>query len=278
MTTRATRPARRAGDRRTVPGHRTTRPRRPPWPHRLTCSCPPCPNLTPSRPFRASAAERVHRARGRRTLPAQRGGRRHRAAADQRAAAARRGAADQRAAARRRRAPDQRTDLHRRRVGVLGGGQWARRAAADAIGAGPADRAGPARRTARRRHRLQPLPGPHGRRPGHRARRGPGRPRRRREHPGRRHRRPRPPRRGRGTSGCCRRPWSAGATAPPPDWTRCPRAPCCASPPSRARPAPPTEGLPPGVHVLHATAPDGRTGEAHLVVAPARLPAPPGRT
>ncbi|MFG2308610.1 4-alpha-glucanotransferase [Streptomyces sp. NPDC048566] len=38
------------------------------------------------------------------------------------------------------------------------------------------------------------------------------------------------------------------------------------------------EGLPPGVHVLHATAPDGRTGEAHLVVAPTRLPAPPGRT
>ncbi|MDX3584334.1 4-alpha-glucanotransferase [Streptomyces europaeiscabiei] len=36
--------------------------------------------------------------------------------------------------------------------------------------------------------------------------------------------------------------------------------------------------LPPGVHALRATAPDGRTAEAHLVVAPARLPAPPGRT
>ncbi|MDX6361482.1 MAG: 4-alpha-glucanotransferase [Streptomyces sp.] len=36
--------------------------------------------------------------------------------------------------------------------------------------------------------------------------------------------------------------------------------------------------LPPGVHTLHATAPDGRTADAHLVVAPARLPAPPGRT
>ncbi|MEU6368361.1 4-alpha-glucanotransferase [Streptomyces sp. NPDC046931] len=36
--------------------------------------------------------------------------------------------------------------------------------------------------------------------------------------------------------------------------------------------------LPPGVHALHATAPDGRTAEAHLVAAPARLPAPPGRS
>ncbi|MEU3523527.1 4-alpha-glucanotransferase [Streptomyces sp. NPDC038707] len=35
--------------------------------------------------------------------------------------------------------------------------------------------------------------------------------------------------------------------------------------------------LPPGVHRLTATAPDGRTGEAHLVVAPDRLPAPPAR-
>ncbi|WP_328839198.1 4-alpha-glucanotransferase [Streptomyces europaeiscabiei] len=38
------------------------------------------------------------------------------------------------------------------------------------------------------------------------------------------------------------------------------------------------EQLPPGVHALRATAPDGRTAEAHLVVAPARLPAAPGRT
>ncbi|MFD5629372.1 4-alpha-glucanotransferase [Streptomyces sp. NPDC127072] len=38
------------------------------------------------------------------------------------------------------------------------------------------------------------------------------------------------------------------------------------------------EQLPLGVHALHATAPDGRTADAHLVVAPARLPAPPGRT
>ncbi|MFH9671523.1 4-alpha-glucanotransferase [Streptomyces sp. NPDC017405] len=37
-------------------------------------------------------------------------------------------------------------------------------------------------------------------------------------------------------------------------------------------------GLPPGVHRLTATAPDGRTGEAWLVVAPDRLPAPPGRS
>ncbi|WP_405917112.1 4-alpha-glucanotransferase [Streptomyces sp. NBC_00728] len=36
--------------------------------------------------------------------------------------------------------------------------------------------------------------------------------------------------------------------------------------------------LPPGVHTLHATAPDGRSADAHLVVAPTRLPAPPGRT
>ncbi|MFE9765394.1 4-alpha-glucanotransferase [Streptomyces sp. NPDC005808] len=38
------------------------------------------------------------------------------------------------------------------------------------------------------------------------------------------------------------------------------------------------EQLPLGVHALHATAPDGRTADTHLVVAPARLPAPPGRT
>ncbi|MFH8463691.1 4-alpha-glucanotransferase [Streptomyces sp. NPDC017991] len=38
------------------------------------------------------------------------------------------------------------------------------------------------------------------------------------------------------------------------------------------------ERLPHGVHELTATAPDGRTARAHLVVAPSRLPAPPGRT
>ncbi|MET7443080.1 4-alpha-glucanotransferase, partial [Streptomyces sp. NPDC005568] len=36
--------------------------------------------------------------------------------------------------------------------------------------------------------------------------------------------------------------------------------------------------LAPGVHTLHAQAPDGRTADVHLVVAPDRLPAPPGRT
>lgn len=34
----------------------------------------------------------------------------------------------------------------------------------------------------------------------------------------------------------------------------------------------------PGVHRLTATAPDGRTADAHLIVAPPRLPAPPGRS
>lgn len=38
------------------------------------------------------------------------------------------------------------------------------------------------------------------------------------------------------------------------------------------------DGLPPGVHRLTATAPDGRTGEAHLIVAPPRLPTPPERS
>ncbi|WP_432157897.1 4-alpha-glucanotransferase [Streptomyces sp. bgisy153] len=42
-------------------------------------------------------------------------------------------------------------------------------------------------------------------------------------------------------------------------------------------PGPPAH-LPPGVHALTATAPDGRTARAHLIVAPARLPAPPGRS
>ncbi|MCL6670570.1 4-alpha-glucanotransferase [Streptomyces panaciradicis] len=36
--------------------------------------------------------------------------------------------------------------------------------------------------------------------------------------------------------------------------------------------------LPPGVHRLTATAPDGRTAEAHLVVAPPRLPTPTARS
>ncbi|MEU3945572.1 4-alpha-glucanotransferase [Streptomyces sp. NPDC029526] len=36
--------------------------------------------------------------------------------------------------------------------------------------------------------------------------------------------------------------------------------------------------LPPGVHHVIATAPDGRTAHAHLIVAPPRLPTPPGRT
>ncbi|MET7699354.1 4-alpha-glucanotransferase, partial [Streptomyces sp. NPDC005485] len=38
------------------------------------------------------------------------------------------------------------------------------------------------------------------------------------------------------------------------------------------------EQLPLGVHALRATAPDGRTADVHLVVAPARLPTPAGRT
>ncbi|MEU9341499.1 4-alpha-glucanotransferase [Streptomyces sp. NPDC048278] len=37
-------------------------------------------------------------------------------------------------------------------------------------------------------------------------------------------------------------------------------------------------GLPLGVHLLTASAPDGRTARAHLVVAPERLPAPAGRS
>ncbi|WP_329340530.1 4-alpha-glucanotransferase [Streptomyces sp. NBC_01352] len=36
--------------------------------------------------------------------------------------------------------------------------------------------------------------------------------------------------------------------------------------------------LPPGVHRVTATAPDDRTARAHLIVAPPRLPAPPGRS
>ncbi|MER6715741.1 4-alpha-glucanotransferase [Streptomyces sp. NPDC000877] len=38
------------------------------------------------------------------------------------------------------------------------------------------------------------------------------------------------------------------------------------------------EQLPPGVHRLTATAPDGRTADAHLIVAPSRLPTPTGRS
>ncbi|GAA4801179.1 4-alpha-glucanotransferase [Streptomyces ziwulingensis] len=39
-----------------------------------------------------------------------------------------------------------------------------------------------------------------------------------------------------------------------------------------------TDELPPGVHRLTATAPDGRTADAHLVVAPPRLPTPAARS
>ncbi|MEU0072389.1 4-alpha-glucanotransferase [Streptomyces sp. NPDC006332] len=39
-----------------------------------------------------------------------------------------------------------------------------------------------------------------------------------------------------------------------------------------------TDELPPGVHRLTVTAPDGRTADAHLIVAPPRLPTPPGRS
>ncbi|MEV7284012.1 4-alpha-glucanotransferase [Streptomyces sp. NPDC093252] len=38
------------------------------------------------------------------------------------------------------------------------------------------------------------------------------------------------------------------------------------------------DGLPPGVHRLTATAPDGRTATVHLIAAPPRLPAPEGRS
>ncbi|MGW5235645.1 4-alpha-glucanotransferase [Streptomyces nodosus] len=38
------------------------------------------------------------------------------------------------------------------------------------------------------------------------------------------------------------------------------------------------EQLPPGVHVLEVSTPDGRTAKAHLIAAPARLPAPPVRS
>ncbi|MFI5566557.1 4-alpha-glucanotransferase [Streptomyces sp. NPDC051740] len=38
------------------------------------------------------------------------------------------------------------------------------------------------------------------------------------------------------------------------------------------------EHLPPGVHEVTATTPDGRTAHAHLIVAPTGLPAPPGRS
>ncbi|MCZ9347914.1 4-alpha-glucanotransferase, partial [Streptomyces sp. TRM76130] len=38
------------------------------------------------------------------------------------------------------------------------------------------------------------------------------------------------------------------------------------------------DGLPAGVHRLTATAPDGRLARCHLIVAPPRLPVPPGRS
>ncbi|GAA0653669.1 4-alpha-glucanotransferase [Streptomyces thermocarboxydovorans] len=41
---------------------------------------------------------------------------------------------------------------------------------------------------------------------------------------------------------------------------------------------PSADGLPPGVHQVTATAPDGRTARAHLIVAPPRLPAPATRS
>ncbi|MFH8799503.1 4-alpha-glucanotransferase [Streptomyces sp. NPDC017936] len=47
--------------------------------------------------------------------------------------------------------------------------------------------------------------------------------------------------------------------------------------PTPARPPELPPDLPPGVHRLTATAPDGRTASAHLVVAPPRLPTPAAR-
>ncbi|MEU9114978.1 4-alpha-glucanotransferase [Streptomyces sp. NPDC048483] len=56
-----------------------------------------------------------------------------------------------------------------------------------------------------------------------------------------------------------------------------PGDPTAGRPPDRSRePALPPD-LPLGVHTLHAHAPDGRTARARLIVAPDRLPAPPGR-
>ncbi|MFG2137330.1 4-alpha-glucanotransferase [Streptomyces sp. NPDC048650] len=43
-------------------------------------------------------------------------------------------------------------------------------------------------------------------------------------------------------------------------------------------PGPPLAGLPLGIHTLDARAPDGRAGRARLIVAPDRVPAPPGRS
>ncbi|MDQ0990948.1 4-alpha-glucanotransferase [Streptomyces sp. V3I7] len=69
-------------------------------------------------------------------------------------------------------------------------------------------------------------------------------------------------------------------------WTGAPENPLAALPPgtrlridteqggTRAD----AEGLPPGVHSLTATAPDGRTADAHLIVAPDRLPGCPERS
>ncbi|MEU7384209.1 4-alpha-glucanotransferase [Streptomyces sp. NPDC042207] len=46
----------------------------------------------------------------------------------------------------------------------------------------------------------------------------------------------------------------------------------------RVDPTAPVAPLPPGVHRLTATAPDGRTGRAHLIAAPPRLPTPAARS
>lgn len=70
---------------------------------------------------------------------------------------------------------------------------------------------------------------------------------------------------------------AAGAGAPEPEWTwTVPGGPGTGAPTAPARDAHPR--IPHGVHRVDVDAPDGRTGRAHLVVAPDRVPGPDGRS
>ncbi|MEU9732652.1 4-alpha-glucanotransferase [Streptomyces sp. NPDC048002] len=72
--------------------------------------------------------------------------------------------------------------------------------------------------------------------------------------------------------------WSGPDTAPPAAVTGLPPGTRLRIETEQGGTSEAVDGLPPGVHRLTATAPDGRTGTAHLVVAPERLPATTGRT
>ncbi|MGW0879324.1 4-alpha-glucanotransferase [Streptomyces sp. NPDC002671] len=70
----------------------------------------------------------------------------------------------------------------------------------------------------------------------------------------------------------------AGAEEPPPAFAALPPGTRLRVETEQGETRDTADGLPAGVHRVSAAAPDGRTGHAHLIVAPDRLPTPAGRS